>query len=250
MGARKRHNNILLAVLGFAVVLVVVIVVAFYPVSQEAEGIHGQVEVSEYHVMGQVPGRILEIRVSEGDYVNVGDTLIIIDAPELPAHGQLVPGADSVLQQAKVGLELAEKSYQRFQRLFDEGVVSATMEVQYEAAKRQEFGNINHETVQTARMEGEVSNVYSKVGEQVDMGSPVMTIARMQDLWGTFLVPDEQLDGMEVGKTFTAFVPAFHQDIVMKVCYVGQLSERTFEVKARPVEQHEGLRPGMSLVIK
>lgn len=261
MGARKRHNNILLAVLGFAVVLVVVIVVAFYPVSQEPEGIHGQVEVSEYHVMGQVPGRILEIRVSEGDYVKVGDTLIIIDAPESPAHGQPVPGADSVLQQAKVGLELAEKSYQRFQRLFDEGVVSTTtrddayanykaMEAQYEAAKRQEFGNINHETVQTARMEGEVSNVYSKVGEQVDMGSPVMTIARMQDLWGTFLVPDDQLDGIEVGKTFTAFVPAFHQDIVMKVCYVGQLSERTFEVKARPVEQHEGLRPGMSLVIK
>ena len=87
MGARKRHNNILLAVLGFAVVLVVVIVVAFYPVSQEPEGIHGQVEVSEYHVMGQVPGRILEIRVSEGDYVKVGDTLIIIDAPESPAHG-------------------------------------------------------------------------------------------------------------------------------------------------------------------
>jgi HlyD family secretion protein len=87
----------------------------------------------------------------------------------------------------------------------------------------------------------------------------------MKDIWGTFNVREDQLNGLAMGKTFTAFVPAFNKDIQMKVYYMkdqgsyavwkatkanGQYDLKTFEVKARPVEAMEGLRPGMSLVIK
>ena len=122
-----------------------------------------------------------------------------------------------------------------------------------------------NETVQIAQMEGEVSAVYPKVGELVGTGSPIMTISMMNDLWGTFNVREDQLNGMNVGTEFTAFVPAFNKDIKMKVYYMkdqgsyavwkatkanGQYDLKTFEVKARPVEKMEGLRPGMSLVVK
>ena len=87
----------------------------------------------------------------------------------------------------------------------------------------------------------------------------------MNDVWGTFNVSEDHLDGFAVGKTFTAFIPAFNKDIEMRVDYVkdlggyavrkatnanGQYGLKTFEVKARPVKPLEGLRPGMSLVIK
>jgi len=73
------------------------------------------------------------------------------------------------------------------------------------------------------------------------------------------------LGDLQVGSEFLAFVPAFNKDIKMKVYYMkdqgsyavwkatkanGQYDLKTFEVKARPVEKLEGLRPGMSLVIK
>jgi len=73
------------------------------------------------------------------------------------------------------------------------------------------------------------------------------------------------LNGMKVGDTFTAYSPAFDKDIRMKVYHIkdqgsyaawkatkanGQYDLKTFEVKARPVDKIEGLRPGMSLVIK
>lgn len=121
------------------------------------------------------------------------------------------------------------------------------------------------ETVQVAQMEGEVSTIYPKVGELVGTGSPIMTISLMDNIWGTFNVREDQLDGMNVGTEFTAFVPAFNKDIKMKVYYMkdqgsyavwkatkanGQYDLKTFEVKARPVEKLEGLRPGMSLVVK
>ena len=78
-------------------------------------------------------------------------------------------------------------------------------------------------------------------------------------------VREDQLNGLAIGKTFTAFVPAFNKDIQMRVYYMkdqgsyavwkatksnGQYDLKTFEVKARPVETIDGLRPGMSLVIK
>jgi HlyD family secretion protein len=129
----------------------------------------------------------------------------------------------------------------------------------------QEVNSYLGETVQTAQMEGEVSSVYPKVGELVGTGSPIMTISIMDDMWGTFNVREDQLNGMKVGSEFTAFVPAFNKDVRMKVYYMkdqgsyavwkatkanGQYDLKTFEVKARPVERLEGLRPGMSLVVK
>ncbi|MBQ7513609.1 MAG: biotin/lipoyl-binding protein [Prevotella sp.] len=327
MNAKQQHNNILLAIIGFAAVVTVVAVIGFFAFSRDPEMIQGQVEVSEYRVSSKVPGRILEIRVKEGDFVKVGDTLAILDAPEVRAkmeqaqsaenaaaaleqkaqtgaRQEEIQGAYQLMQQAKAGLEIAEKSYNRVQRLFDEGVMSAqkrdeayaqykAMEAQakaaesrYEMAKNgarredklaaaaqvgrakgavQEVNSYISETVQVAQMEGEVTDIYPKLGELVGTGSPIMSIAVMSDLWGTFNVREDQLNGMEIGKTFTAFVPAFNKDIQMKVYYMkdqgsyavwkatkanGQYDLKTFEVKARPVEKLEGLRPGMSLIIK
>ena len=327
MSAKTQHNNILYAILGFSSVVAVVALIGFFALGRDPELIQGQVEVSEYRVSSKVPGRILEIRVKEGDYVKVGDTLAIIDAPEVRAkmeqarsaenaaaalemkaqngaRQEQIQGAFQLWQQAKAGLEIAEKSYNRIQRLFDEGVVSAqkrdevfanykAMEAQCKAAESQyqmavngarredklaaaaqvgrakgavqEVNSYIHETVQTAQMEGEVSSIYPKVGELVGTGSPIMTISMMQDMWGTFNVREDQLNGLEIGKTFTAFVPAFNKDVEMKVYYMkdqgsyavwkatkanGQYDLKTFEVKARPTEKFEGLRPGMSLIIK
>lgn len=327
MSATTQHKNILLAIVGFAAVVVIVALIGFFALGRDPELIQGQVEVSEYRVSSKVPGRILEIRVKEGDYVKVGDTLAILDAPEVRAkmeqarsaenaaaaqeemarngaREEQIRGAYNVMQQAKAGLEIAEKSYQRIQRLFDEGVISAqkrdevfanykAMEAQYKAAESQydmarngarredkmaaaalvgrakgavqEVNSYINETVQIAQMEGEVTDVFPKVGELVGTGSPIMSIAVMSDLWGTFNVREDQLDGMKVGSTFKAFVPAFDKEVDMKVYYMkdqgsyavwkatkanGEYDLKTFEVKARPVEPFEGLRPGMSLIIK
>ena len=327
MSAKTQHNNILLAIIGFGAVVIIVAVIGYFAFGREPEVIQGQVEVSEYRVSSKVTGRILEIRVKEGDYVKVGDTLAILDAPEVRAkmeqarsaesaaaaqdemarngaRQEQVRGAYQLMQQAKAGLEIAEKSYQRVQRLFDEGVMTAqkrdeayaqykVMEAQFKAAESQyemvrsgarreekmaaaamvgraqgavqEVSSYISETVQTAQVEGEVMDIYPKQGELIGAGSPIMTIAVMQDMWGTFNVREDQLNGLEVGTTFTTFVPAFNKTIQMKVYYMkdqgsyavwkatkasGQYDLKTFEVKARPVEAMEGLRPGMSLVIR
>ena len=325
--AKKQHHNILYAIVGFAAVVIIVALIGFFTLGRDPELIQGQVEVSEYRVSSKVPGRILEIRVSEGDFVHAGDTLAIIDAPEVKAkmkqaqgvqdgaaalddmakngaRKEMVQGAFQLLQQAKAGLEIAEKSYNRVQRLYDEGVMSAqkrdeayamfkASEAQVKAAQSQYDMAVNGarseekraaqaqlerakgavqevnayigETVQVAQMDGEVSSIYPKVGELVGTGSPIMTISMMNDMWGTFNVREDQLNGMQVGTEFTAFIPAFNKEVTMKVYFMkdqgsyavwkakkanGQYDLKTFEVKALHTEAVEGLRPGMSLIIK
>ena len=327
MSAKSQHNNILIAIAGFVAVVVIVALIGFLALDRDPDIIQGQVEVSEYRVSSKVPGRILELRVKEGDYVKAGDTLAIIDAPEVMAkmeqarsaesaaaalelkaqngaRKEQIQGAFSVLQQAKAGLEIAEKSYNRVQRLYDEGVMSAqkrdeayanykAMEAQCKAAQSQydmavngarmedkmaaaaqvgrakgavqEVNSYIHETVQTAQKEGEVSDIYPKVGELVGTGSPIMSISMMDDMWGTFNVREDQLGGLKVGSELTAFVPAFNKSVKMKVYYLkdqgsyavwkatkanGQYDLKTFELKARPIEKLDGLRPGMSLIYK
>ena len=327
MSAKSQHNNIVLAIIGFVAVVIIVALIGYLALDRDPDVIQGQVEVTEYRVSSKVPGRILELRVKEGDYVKAGDTLAIIDAPEVRAkmeqaqsaqsaaaalelkaqngaRKEQIQGAYSVLQQAKAGYEIAEKSYNRIQRLYDEGVMSAqkrdevyanykAMEAQMKAAQSQYDMAVNgarmedklaaaaqvgrakgavnevtsyiHETVQIAQKEGEVADVYPKVGELVGTGSPIMSIAVMEDMWGTFNVREDQLNGMQVGSEFTVFVPAFNKDVKMKVYFMkdqgsyavwkatkanGQYDLKTFEVKARPTEKIDGLRPGMSLIIK
>jgi HlyD family secretion protein len=327
MSAKTQHNNILLAVLGFVTVVIVVGLIGFFLLDRSPDIIQGEVEVSEYRISSKVPGRILELRVNEGDYVHVGDTLAILDAPEVQAkktqaqsaedaaaalsdmaqagaRQEQVSGAYQLWQQAKAGLEIAQKTYERVQRLYDEGVMTAqkrdeafasykALQAQEKAAKSQYDMAVNgarqqekraaqaqvnrargavqevqsyiRETVQVSNVEGEVSSIYPKVGELIGTGSPIMSISVMSDLWGTFNVREDKLSGMKIGDTFTAFAPAFNKELKMKVFYIkdqgsfavwkatkanGQYDLKTFEVKARPEEVFEGLRPGMSLIIK
>ena len=313
--------------MAFTAVVAVVGLIGFLTLGNKHEVLQGQVEVNEYRVASKVPGRILEIRVKEGDYVKAGDTLVIIDAPDVMAKQAQAESAESaasamdemarngarqeqiraafeVLQQTKAGLEIAEKSYNRVQRLFDEGVMSEqkrdeafanykAMEAQMKAAQSQydmarngarreekmaaaaqvqrakgavaEVNSYVHEMVQVATQDGEVSEIFPEVGELVGTGSPIMTISLMKDVWASFNVREDQLGSMAVGQTIHAFVPAFNKDMDFKVYYMkdqgsyatwkatkanGQYDLKTFEVKAKPVKEYDGLRPGMSVVIK
>lgn len=327
MSAKTQQHNILLAIAGLVAAVVVVGLIGFFTLGQTKEIIQGEVEVSEFRVSSKLPGRIVELRVKEGDYVHVGDTLAVLEIPEANAQekvAQATQGAAEAIsnltdagarketilsafqlyQQAQAAAEVAHKTYTRMQNLFDEGVMSAqkrdealaaykVCEAQVKVAKNQYeiaksgarsqektvamknaeaaksavdvVKSLLKETVQVSNVEGEVSDIYPKVGELVGIGSPIMSISVMNDMWGSFNIREDQLNGMKVGDTFTAFSAAFNKSLRMKVFYIkdegsyavwkatksnGQYDLKTFEVKARPLNKFEGLRPGMSLIIK
>ena len=327
MENKAQHKSVMMALAVLTIVVITVGAIGYFTIGQEEEIIQGQIDVEEYRVSSKIPARILELRVKEGDYVHVGDTLAILDAPDVEAKRQQAESAENAAaamsemaqagarreqvqaayelwQQAKAGLDIHKKSYERVQRLYDEGVMSEqkrdeayasykAYEAQERAAKSQydmakngarseekaaaqaqvdratgavsEVSSYINETVQTAQIEGEVATIYPKVGELIGSGSPIMTISIMNDVWGAFNIREDQLEGMKIGDTFNAFIPAFNKEATFKVYSIkdqgsyatwkatktnGQYDMKTFEVKARPTEMFDGLRPGMSVIIR
>lgn len=122
------------------------------------------------------------------------------------------------------------------------------------------------ETYLIAPCDGEVTETYPQVGELVGTGAPIMSIAIMKSKWVTFNVREDLLKEIKIGASIEAFVPALgNKKINLKVYYMkdlgtyaawkatkttGQYDLKTFEVKARPVEYVDGLRPGMSVILK
>jgi len=113
---------------------------------------------------------------------------------------------------------------------------------------------------------GEVAERFPQVGELVGTGAPIMNIIDLNDMWVTFSVREELLKNIEIGSELNAFIPALgDKAIKVKVYYMkdmgsyaawkatkttGQYDSKTFEVRARPNEKIEGLRPGMSVIMK
>lgn len=145
---KSQTNNMLLAFVTLLGVIVIVALIGFFMLGKDDEIIQGQAEVSEYRISGKVPGRILEYRVKEGDTVRKGDTLVIIEAPEVQAkmmqaeaakaaaqaqqqkaykgaRAEQIQGAYELWQKAKAGLEIAQKSHDRVKRLYEQGVLPA-----------------------------------------------------------------------------------------------------------------------------
>ena len=282
---QRMNTYLALGVLGG--VIAVVCIIGILTFHKETEYLQGQAEVTEYRVSSKVPGRILEYKVHEGQMVRKGDTLAILEAPEVEAkkaqaeaveraaraqsakaqHGAQkaqIEGAYEMWQKAIVGVEIAQKSFNRVSNLYADGVVS---EQKYDEAKAQydaalatekaaksqydlalegarsedkqmaaaqvmqargalaEVNSYIHETVLTAYADGEVSEIFPHVGELVGTGAPIMNIAQMDDLWVTFNMREDCLKDYPVDTEFDAYVPAIDSTIRLKVSYMKDLGD-------------------------
>ena len=324
----SENKDIILAVIALVAVILVVAIVGFFMLRKGPEVIQGEVEVSQFRVSSKVPARVMKMLKHEGDMVRKGDTLAILEAPDVEAklaqaeaataaaeaqnakaingtRQEQIQAAYNMWQKAIAGVEIANKTYDRIKRLHEEGVIAtqkldeataqrdaavATEQAahsQYEmavnGAQREDkaaaaamvarakgaVAEVNayiDETFLIAPCDGEVTETYPQLGELVGSGSPIMSIAMMDNTWVTFNVHEDLLTDIRQGETVKAFIPALgNREVSLKVYYMkdlgtyaawkavkttGQYDLKTFEVKARSEEQIEGLRPGMSVIME
>ena len=282
----RQKANLLPAIFILAGVIILVIVGSMYAFSDETDTIQGEADVTEYRVSSKVPGRILEFRVKEGQYVHAGDTLAILEAPDVEAklaqaqaaedaaaaqnrkaekgaRQEQITAAYEMWQKARAGVEIAEKSYARVKRLYDQGVMTAqkldegtaqrdaaiatekAAKSQYDMARNgaeqedkqaaaalvnrakgavREVNSYIRETVLVASADGEVTDIFPQVGELVGTGAPIMNVALMNDMWVTFNVREDHLQAFKMNQTVKAVIPALgNKEVTLKVYYMKDL---------------------------
>lgn len=160
----KNITVIIIAALAVTIISAVVIIVGMF-MPERKECIQGQVEMTDYRVSSKIPARVAEIKVREGDRVHRGDTLVLLEAPDIhaklsqaeaayaAAHAQerkarngtrqeQIRQGYATWQKAKAALDVAEKTYRRINRLTDSGVMAMQKcdeaKAQYEAAQATE----------------------------------------------------------------------------------------------------------------
>ena len=327
--AQEKRAGRMLVITLIVVILVVaaVAVIGFLCLNRPADIIEGQIEGTTVRVSGKLPGRVVEIYVSEGDTVQPGDTLVhihssIVDAQLTQAQAmedvaraqdskvdaglrpQIIQSAADMMSMAESGMSIAKKTYDRMENLFKEGVVSEQKRdeakaaydasvAQYNAAKSNyelakagaqsqdktsakamvvasgasvsQVEALLEDSYLVAPCAGTVDQIYPEVSELVALGAPIMNILK-SDRHAVFNVREELLPDFEMGSEFVVSVPGLRdKEVKMKVFYirdmgsyatwratksVGDYDSRTFEIKARPVDDENrlGLRPGMSVI--
>ena len=325
---KVNEGSLLVGLIALLTVVVIVAVVGLIALRPEKMLIQGEAEAAEYRVSGKVPGRIEMYLYEEGEQVKKGDTLVVIYSPEVEAkkaqalaaremaeavnqkakngaRNEQIQGAYELYQKARAGEEIYRKSYERVQRLYDKGVVSAQkrdeVEAQYKAAEAtvkaarsqyqmalsgareedkaaaeaqvaqvdgilQEVAAAEAEKYLLSPCDGEVSELFPKVGELVGQGSPVMSIVDLNDVWFTFAVREDMLAKFPMGSIVQVTIPALGTDVKYPLTVIhiksmgtyatwrstkqnGGYDVRTFDVKCRPTTAIPNLRPGMTALI-
>lgn len=300
MAKRTKLSNLLIIALVLVAVMAVVILVGiFLPKPQEV--LQGQAETSDYRVSSKVPSRVKELRVKSGDRVKAGDTLVIMDSPEVEAkmeqaqaaeaaakaieqkaqngaRQQEIQGAFELWQKAQAGLEVAEKTYARVSRLFDEGVIAAQKrdeaeaqfkamqatekaarsqyEMAREGARREdkaaaaaqvaraqgaisEVKGYMKETVLLATADGVVTEVFPEVGELVGQGAPIMNIARLDDIRFIFNVREDYLPGMTLDTELDVYVPALDRQMKVRVASINVMGSFATWKATKALDQYD-----------
>ena len=276
--------------MGIGVVIAAVAVMAIIGLvvlQPQPEMITGEVCADEYRVANKVPGRLSQLFVEEGQHVRAGDTLAYISSPEVDAkmqqaraaraaadaqsskaqngaRQQQIASAYEMWQKAEVGVDIAKKSFDRVQTLYDKKVISAQKrdeaEAQYRAAVatsnaaklqydmaregaqsedkaaasalvRQAEGAVSEvesyvrDRYLLAPCDGEVAEIYAKHSDLIGTGSPVMSILDMSSLWITVSVREDLLGDLRVGNTVDVRIPALGEKTYRcKVTYLKAMA--------------------------
>lgn len=275
----KKNQNIILITASIITVVVVTIILVGLNLPSPKEIVQGQAEATDYRLSSKIPGRVHEIRVKKGDMVSAGDTLVVLDAPDIEAklsqahaafdaaraieqkarngaREEQVQAAYATWQKAIAGRDVAEKTYNRVNRLFESGVMAAQKRdealAQYQAAEATEnaaksqydmaVNGSRHEDISAARAQverakgavdevssyisetalvatadGVVTDIFPEVGELVGSGAPIMNVSVVDDMWFTFNVREDMLPGMTVGTEMDVYVPAFDKNVTVRI---------------------------------
>ncbi len=282
----ESNRNLQVALIGLATVVVIVFIIGWYVYKPVPVVIQGSAEVNEVRVSGKVPGRILQLYAQEGQQVNLGDTLVLIDSPEVRAklaqanaaksaamaqlqkankgaRSETIEGAFEMWQKAEIGVDITKKSFDRVERLFQKGVVTAQnrdeVEAKYKAAvstasaAKSQYNMARNgaededklassalvekakgaiaeveaylaETILLSPISGEVTEIFPASGELVATGSPIMNIVDMNDIWFSFNVREDLLNDMKMGSHLEVTIPALNEIVTLEVTYIKALA--------------------------
>ncbi len=269
----KANNAAMIKKALLTIVLLIIIAYGLYQSTKQSEPqvitLQGQMQMQQTSIAAKVPGRIAQILVTEGDKVVPGQQLIEMDSPEINAkvaqaragkqmaqsqldkaengaRPQEIAQAKAAWQANKAASDLAQNTYQRVNRLYEEGLMARQKRdeayAQYLATQDQtEAARLQYDlalegarsedksaaTAQVAQVDaqldealvaqeeanlkspiaGIVDDVIVSAGEVIGQGVPILTLVNTDEQWVVLNVTENHLNQFAIGQQFTGTIP-------------------------------------------
>ena len=185
-------------------------------------------------------GRLIKLKVEEGQKVKKGTLLAIIEDA----------GLKDQLDQIKLQLDLTKTTFERTKRLWDQKIGSEMMyleaQTRYKAAKKQ-VSQIRQQLAKTkiyAPFNGVIDEIPARLGSNLIPGvTPVLRIVNLNSMFAESDVPENYLPNITKGSKATVTIPALNLVQKTQVHQTGNFisaTNRTFRVEAR-LENPEGI---------
>ncbi len=236
--------------------------------------LQGEVDVKTVDLASKITGRIEKLNCKKGDRVKKGDVLITLDAPEINAKAAQVDATvqlalaqqekvnngarNEQISMAKASRDLAKKTFDRLNRLHDEGVIPTQkldeVRAKYQAAQdnynmlvtgsrvedklsaaanvkramgaNDEVQSYLKENTIVAPIDGVITEINVEEGELVGAGYPIVTIVDDNDCWVVFNLREDLLSKIKDGTEFNVKIPAMGKEPVkVRVNYISVMGD-------------------------
>lgn len=239
---------------------------------------NGRIEATEVDVSTKLAGRLSEVRVREGDMVDNGATLALLDDRTLQAQLKAAQAelmratqdkayAEALVTQRRSELTLAQKQLDRARKLVKQGNISSEQldrdqnaQISAEAAlKAAEIGvqeRIAAITVAEAQVEGIQSNLddtelkapiggrvlyrLAEPGEVLGAGGKVLTLLDLEDVYMTIFLPTADASRLAIGDEARIILDAVPDYVIpASVSYVSPQAQFTPKMVETRVEREK-----------
>ena len=236
--------------------------------------LQGEVDVKTVDLASKITGRIEKINYKKGDRVKKGDVLIALDTPDINAKATQVDATvqlalaqqekvnngarNEQISMAKASRDLAKKTFDRLNRLHDEGVIptqkldearakyqaaqdnynmlvtgsriedklSAAANVKRAMGANDEVQSYLKENTIVAPIDGVITEINVEEGELVGAGYPIVTIVDDNDCWVVFNLREDLLSKIKDGTEFNVKIPAMGKEPVkVRVNYISVMGD-------------------------
>jgi HlyD family secretion protein len=171
----------------------------------------GTLEATKVDISAQIPSRIQEVGVQEGDHIQLNQKLVSLSCEDV-----------------RIASDLAKENYDRTLRLYRSGTTSKEALDQVKNRKDDMDVKMGWCEIQSP-IQGVVLSRFHEPGEWVGTGTKLLTLANIKDIWAYIYVAQPDIFRLKPGMKLVARLP--------------ELEKRRFEGKILKINEEAEFTP-------
>lgn len=187
-----------------------------------------------------IPERVIGLPVSEGNYVESGKPIIILDKG----------GSASRYNQAQAVFFNARDNYEKMQNLYDQKAISEmafkNAKTAYEVAEA-DFNAAKASVELSVTISGIVTDISVNIGDQAPLGIPIATVANIEKMRLTVFIGNSEVVKLKIGRKARVYLDS-QNPIDAKIIEISSSADpdtRLFRVELEMDNPDGRLKPGM-----